>query len=870
MTYPAGVTTITVTASGFLDMFGTEATLTVRVRPLFGSGAKRLVWAATGETLNARPMSFIGRREPVEFEVPITDQAGWLDGMLTPYTGWAYEATSTVTAPDGTEKATWRQVFQPIAADGETFDLDQVPDAVFGEQAIAIPVAGPRGPVGPTGPQGIEGPVGPEGEPGPAIPEDQLATLGTQFARTEIGEAAAAATQRTLAKLRRGQQNVNIVCGPGDSTVGSSPATPSVRWPWRLGVGLAAQFPKFTFQIRHWDPNLLSGTGINDYAAATTLQVGTGTDNAGGPYVCTIWVAGVGNSSTDYVLGNMDKMVTAVQPDIMIPSHGHNEQHTMLPFITPTQYKGQYLAMTEALRAAAPSASILVMGQNPDPNSNDQAVKADEYQKVAELKGYGFIDIHQAFIDYHGGDGSWVTDLMQSPTDKHPNAAGQQLIADELLKAFTYRRNQPTTDPRPSSFLEPVEPLNYNPTFEDWADGAAAPVGYRLIGATASWDYDNVSDEALGRSLKLTATGAAPSAIEFRAPASRFRNEPVTMFVQMLLPAGAPDTAGSVQMGSQINSNGDPTSLVTWRNARSNSIARGKWVPVVLAHTVTATGAWVVGRVYADTANNAAAVINLQRILLVRGPLPRARSSRKDTALPVRTFDTLASLRDLKFAWKAQDLVTAGGVNGDVIAQLTDTSGAANHGIQATTAKRAVLDTVNTMGGKATAKFTAANNQWYKLGLTQPAKTTVFIAFRDYVSGSLLGNWGITTNAQSQEVDLAHLGRNPSDRKLTYPTGIRLDAAGAHLLEQRYNYTDGIYELWLDGLLIGARDPSNTISLPAAPYIVGAYRDTSTNQPLEGRIAGVYIIDKLYSDRERRGAQDRLATEFGVTLLDRV
>lgn len=862
MTYPVGVETITVTSSGFLDMFGESCTLEVKVRPYIGEGAARLVWAATSEALNMRPRTFIGRGEQVEFTVPYTDQAGWIDGSGEPFQGWAYEAESTVYASDSTTvRARWRQMFQPVVADGPVMDLDQIPDGVPGSVSLPVYVAGPPGPIGLTGPQGLPGPQGEQGEPGPALPADQIATLSTQFAKTEIGEAASASTQRLLAKLTRGQQSASIVI-IGDSTSGSSPATVSVRWPWLIADALGDKFPAYTVNYYAWDPNLLSSTGIDNYAAPVTVQTGTGTDNAGGPFVLSVYVFAVGNSSTDYQIGHMDRGVGAIQPDLIFISHGHNEQHTMLPFITPTQYKGQMLALTESARAAAPRASVIIIGQNPDPNSHDQAVKADEYETVAELKGFGFLDIHQAFIDY----GDWVNDLMQSPTDKHPNAAGQALMAAEVMKAFTYRRNQPPRVPLPSSLLEPAEPLNFNPDFSVWVDGSS-PIGYRLSGAAVNKNYTNVDNDEVGYSCRITATGAAPSFIEFRVPAAKWRNQPVNVAVRLRLPSGSPTTAGSVQIGSQINSNGDPTSLVTWRNARSNSIITGKFVWVVLEHNVVSTASWIVVRIYADTANNAAADISVQRVVLVPGVLPHGRASVRLTALPTLTYANPAAIPGLSFAWEADDY---GGVHGDVITQLTDTSGSANHATQATSSKRATVDTTNLMGTKHTAKFTAANNQWYKSALVQPSKVTQYVAFRGYVSGSFLGNFGITTNAQSQENTLAHVGRNPADRKLTYPTGVTLDTAGNHLLVMRYDYDDGTYEMWLDGRLIGARDPSNTVSVPAAAYMIGAWRDTSTNQPLEGNIGGVWIATRLHTDRERRGIQDMLASRYSVTLLDRV
>ena len=51
MALPAGVSTCTVTVGSALSVFGTNASISVDVYPVYGGNAHQIVWSATGQPL---------------------------------------------------------------------------------------------------------------------------------------------------------------------------------------------------------------------------------------------------------------------------------------------------------------------------------------------------------------------------------------------------------------------------------------------------------------------------------------------------------------------------------------------------------------------------------------------------------------------------------------------------------------------------------------------------------------------------------------------------------------------------------------------------------------------------------------------------
>src|SRR5690242_19625876 len=131
MTLPAGVTTATLNIGRPHDVLGNIGTLKLSIVPMFGGTAARLVWAATGDTLEAAAVD-IGTGEdgdPTEtVSLPVVDQAGWVDASGAAVTGWSYQIKATPTFKVGgrTQKlSTYTKYVSPLTGQSG-IDLDTI------------------------------------------------------------------------------------------------------------------------------------------------------------------------------------------------------------------------------------------------------------------------------------------------------------------------------------------------------------------------------------------------------------------------------------------------------------------------------------------------------------------------------------------------------------------------------------------------------------------------------------------------------------------------------------------------------------------------------------------------------------------------
>lgn len=201
----------------------------------------------------------------------------------------------------------------------------------------------------------------------------------------------------TRNKLDRDLENVNISV-LGDSTgkgTGISGAGTDARWPYLFSVKLAAAYPTKTVIFHDWDVN------TNAYLAPNiTVQTGTGTGNAGGPFAIHMWNGSAVGMTPTYSQTYMFSMLPSITPDLIFINHGHN---LSVADITATQF---YYALARDLsnwfNANAP---IVFIGQNPQMSPrtsaqiNTQAQMVTRAAEVAAGEGWGFVNVMQAFLD---------------------------------------------------------------------------------------------------------------------------------------------------------------------------------------------------------------------------------------------------------------------------------------------------------------------------------------------------------------------------------------------------------------------------------------------------------------------------------------
>lgn len=140
MAFPAGVATATCTAGSDLTFTGDDVGLTAELAVIIGGEATHIVWEATGQPFDA----FVGRlsAEPgvaLTFELPLVDQAGFINSNGDDVTFWAYQLT--VLPRVGLDTAPRVKVFQLVAGD-VTVDIDLIPDG-----SVTPPVSAPNLPL---------------------------------------------------------------------------------------------------------------------------------------------------------------------------------------------------------------------------------------------------------------------------------------------------------------------------------------------------------------------------------------------------------------------------------------------------------------------------------------------------------------------------------------------------------------------------------------------------------------------------------------------------------------------------------------------------------------------------------------------------
>ncbi len=417
--------------------------------------------------------------------------------------------------------------------------------------------------------------------------------------------ATAANTQRLLTKLYRGVEDANVL------HIGTSLGNETIEYVNLFWTQFAPRFPKHTFIIHGWDETGGAAYDTGSAGAATTIQVGTG------PRTVHIWRACAAGMRTDYLLGSRwQAAVVATNADLVFVEHGKNEGK--LAASGPIMWRGQYLALTEALTQALPYAGIVLILEPLNTGDNDMALKNRVYEEIAQLRGYGVVNTHDAFLAtgepnaYIKADGIHPTTSADAPA---PN--GSQLMADCLLAAMQLDIRTGAVHAQQTSSLTSSAPqLLSNGNFA--AFGGAVPDGFVVSGAAVSKDTRaGYFESPNGYALRLQATGAAQSLIRGDISVAPLRGKWVTLAVKMRVPAGAGGSRGRISLTDGVTN-------VTSSSALSHARDGFHWK--ILTIKVADNAAYLRAIVYGDTAASAAADITIDVMSVVEGVLPRLAS----------------------------------------------------------------------------------------------------------------------------------------------------------------------------------------------------------------------------------------------------
>ena len=427
----------------------------------------------------------------------------------------------------------------------------------------------------------------------------KAAELKAVFTDKYASASTAANTRRVLSMLTRNVSDVSIL------VISDSTANEQTEWAYLTAVDLAAKFPAYTVEFAFWDE-----TGGTGYQAPITLQTGTDTNKL------RFWCCARAGEIPGYVLGSRwSAAVVAPAPDLVIVNHGHN-----MPDPTGVAWKEQagramMMSLTEEVTATFPRAGLILIAQNPSKMAGRetwQAIKANAWEDLASIRGYGFIDVHQAFLDY----GNWQADLMLD--DTHPNAKGSRLWADVVGAAFKEQRGAgvPTVNTPPlltsgKNYIDNYDFSAWSGTNPDaWTPNAAA---------ATSKDTTNVEVGVQGCKVTAnTTSGLASLAQSYNLAVKGYRHlkgQVVTLAVRVFVPA-----SNTAVVRVEVK---DSTGSVNARSADIPTSTRDRFVWLYASKRLDPAATDLYVTLYPRTSGTATVDATFDRVHLVQGVLPR-------------------------------------------------------------------------------------------------------------------------------------------------------------------------------------------------------------------------------------------------------
>lgn len=394
------------------------------------------------------------------------------------------------------------------------------------------------------------------------------------------------ATQRFMAKVDAELEDVRLL------VLGDSTGNESNEWIYLLAQEFATRFPTHTISYRLWDD------AATDYAVAVTLGTGTGARTI------TVYNASVSGFSTYAWHGTRAQAAIynlSPAPDLTIVSLGHNET------ATTDLWHGQYVGLTESITARVPGTSLMVIAQNPNSTDTLQQQRREVYREIAAQRGYGFIDVCQAFLDDPAGIPALLADTL------HPNATGSALWRDTVKAAFVRSKRTAPRPQQPSTLLGSGVNLLRNGSF-------AARLDYWIASNVTAAVDDTNFETALNTvgapanhastAQKVTATATGGYLYQW-VPVNRVKGQWVTLAVRLRVPEGQPASVGRIA----INDSGGSTGSIGITHGQGAF----RWAVVTRFIDPATTSLHV--RVYAD-AGETLGNCTIDRAILVTGKFP--------------------------------------------------------------------------------------------------------------------------------------------------------------------------------------------------------------------------------------------------------
>jgi GDSL-like Lipase/Acylhydrolase family len=427
---------------------------------------------------------------------------------------------------------------------------------------------------------------------------DKIGDLSLDVDKMSYSSAATSAnTKKLLSKLKRGVSDVSIL------VIGDSTGNASNEWVYLTAQNLAKMFPAYTVQISTW--NATTGT---EYSPASIIQTGTGS------YTLKIWNNSVSGEVPGYVQGfRWATAIVPTSPDLIFISHGHNIGDPSSVAFQEQTGRNLYLSLTEELTQQFPNAGIVLIAQNPSfMNGREiwQAVKANIIESVAGMRSYGFIDIHQAFLDT-GRPNDYILD------GTHPNDEGSKLWANVVTSALTNTNLSSATKLNESTLITFGKNYLSNSDFSLWDSANPnnwTPNSY----VTASKDTTLFETGSYGCKLSATSTSGTAQLEQgvnlANAGITHLKGKVVTLAVRVFVPASNTATV-RIQLVDNTGS----------ANARGMDVAsatRDRFVWLFASKRLDENATSIYARLIPRTTGTATVDATFDRAYLVQGINP--------------------------------------------------------------------------------------------------------------------------------------------------------------------------------------------------------------------------------------------------------
>ena len=194
--------------------------------------------------------------------------------------------------------------------------------------------------------------------------------------------------------------------------------------------------------------------------------------------------------------------------------------------------RARYHLLTQCVSNSVPNASIMMIAQNPTTSSNIQKLRAEIIWGIASKSGYGYINVHDAFLNVV----NWETILMNDSV--HPNAVGSQVWVGEVMKHFNHTTNLQALAQSDSSFNTPVVNLINNGDFANFITDIPTNWEKLNVSTTVSKDLVNFETGTYGVTVK-SAAGNQGGIFQYintsnpNTPISFFKGKWITLLVRL-------------------------------------------------------------------------------------------------------------------------------------------------------------------------------------------------------------------------------------------------------------------------------------------------------------------------------------------------